>query len=112
VLRVTRRILEARGVRVIAAEDGHAGIEAFLAESATIDCVLLDVSMPYIHGLDVFRELTLIRPVPVVLISGFSGEEIQRRARGLGVAGFLQKPFSAADLVAAIVEAITGEGAR
>ncbi len=111
VLRVTRRILEARGVRVIAAEDGHAGIEAFLAESATIDCVLLDVSMPYIHGLDVFRELALIRPVPVVLISGFSGEEIQRRARGLGVAGFLQKPFSAADLVAAIVEAITGEGA-
>ena len=101
----TRRILEARGARVISASDGYAGIELFLAEPG-IECVLLDVSMPYIHGLDVFRELARIRPAPVVLISGYSGEEIQRRAAGVGVAGFLHKPFSAAELVAAVRAAI------
>lgn len=107
VLRVAQRILESRRARVLCAADGHLGIELFLAESASIDCVLLDVSMPFIHGLDVFRELVMIDPAArVVLISGYSGEEIQRRAAGLGVLGFLQKPFSAADLVEAIAAAI------
>ncbi len=103
VLRVTRRILEARGARVLAAPDGHEGIELFAAMPAAIDAVLLDVSLPYVDGLDVYKELAMIRAdVPVLLISGYSGDELQRRIEGLGVAGFLQKPFSGADLAAAL----------
>ncbi len=101
--RVTTRLLSIRGATVLSAADGHEALELFAADPAAIACVLLNVSMPYINGIDVAAELFALRPnTPVLLVSGYSVEEIRRRVSDLPIAGVLQKPFSSAGLLEAV----------
>jgi two-component system cell cycle sensor histidine kinase/response regulator CckA len=52
--------------------------------------------MPYMSGEEVLREMRVIAPsVKVLLSSGFNQVEAIRRFTGKGLAGFLQKPYSA-----------------
>ncbi len=101
--RVTSRLLSVRGATVLSAADGHEALELFAADPEAIACVLLNVSMPYINGIDVAAELFALRPdTPVLLVSGYSVEEIRRRVSDLPIAGVLQKPFSSAGLLEAV----------
>lgn len=101
--RVTSRLLNIRGATALSASDGHQAIELFAADPQAIACVLLNVSMPYINGIDVAAELFALRPdTPVLLVSGYSVPEITSRARGLPIAGVLQKPFTSAGLLEAV----------
>jgi DNA-binding NarL/FixJ family response regulator len=55
--------------------------------------------MPNMTGEQLARELISIRPeIPVILCTGFSDENDEKRARDLGVKGFLKKPVAAGDL--------------
>ena len=73
----------------------------------TIAAVLLDYSMPGGQGDDVFQELRFIRPdIPVILMSGYTEEDVTGRFNGLGIVGFLQKPFGRAKLLETVHEAI------
>jgi CheY-like chemotaxis protein len=66
-----------------------------------IDVVLLDVTMPRMGGEETFRQLRLLRPdVRVVLASGYSEQEATSQFAGKGLAGFIEKPFRAVDLLA------------
>ena len=59
--------------------------------------------MPYMNGEEVLRELKIILPdVRVLLSSGFNEVEAVRRFTGKGLAGFLQKPYTAALLAETI----------
>jgi DNA-binding NtrC family response regulator len=72
---------------------------------AEIACVLLDLTMPQMDGEETYYELRRIREdVRVILASGYSGQETSRRFHGLGLAGFLAKPFEAATLSAMLRE--------
>ena len=69
------------------------------SNARAISCVLLDLTMPHMDGEQVFRALQAADPsVPVVLMSGYSELEVADRFAGLGLAGYLQKPFSLATL--------------
>ena len=93
VRKVVGEILEHAGYQVLRAVDGQEALEVFRREADTIDCVLLDLSMPKLDGEEVFRAMRAIRPsVPVVLCSGFTEQEILDRFHGAGLAGVLQKP--------------------
>ena len=71
----------------------------FAAASDGFDLVLLDLTMPNLDGVEALREIRAIRAeTPVLLCSGFSDEGLSERLRGLPVAGFLKKPFQAADV--------------
>jgi two-component system, cell cycle sensor histidine kinase and response regulator CckA len=103
VVRVARRMLEQGGFRVLTAHDARAAADAFWAERAAIDAVILDLAMPALGGEEVFLVLRNIRAdVPVLLASGFSEDEARRRFGERNVDGFIQKPFRAADLLAAL----------
>ncbi|MBI5691214.1 MAG: PAS domain S-box protein [Verrucomicrobia bacterium] len=108
VRRVARTLLERQGWPVIEAVDGAQAIEVFRRHTGEIRCVLLDLSMPKLGGVETYRALRGIRPdVPVVLCSGFA--EDQRAARLVmaeGLAGFVPKPYSSASLLAEIERAI------
>jgi CheY-like chemotaxis protein len=55
--------------------------------------------MPDVGGAEVFREVRAIRPdIPVVLMSGYHEDEAEAAFDGDGLAGFVQKPFTPADL--------------
>lgn len=105
---VVRDVLESRGVTVLDADSGERGIELFRRAAATIDAVLLDLTMPGMTGEAVFRELQLIRPdVRVVVSSGYSERETASRFRGDGLAGVVPKPYTAEILVRRVAEALT-----
>ena len=109
VRRATRALLEAIGFEVIEAQSGRAAIEAFRARDAEIRAVIVDMTMPEMDGEATFRELRAIRgDVRVILSSGYDEAEATRRFAGGGLAGFLPKPFTAADL-AGCMRAALGE---
>jgi FixJ family two-component response regulator len=70
-------------------------------------CLILDIAMPGMTGLDLQRELTLRdRKIPIIFITAQSDGAIRARALEEGAAGFLSKPFSDTDLLAAVNAAL------
>jgi DNA-binding NarL/FixJ family response regulator len=65
--------------------------------------------MPGVNGTEAFRRIRAIRgDTKVVLMSGYNDEEATGRFAGKGLAGFVQKPFSPAQLMAEIRRVIEG----
>jgi PAS domain S-box-containing protein len=92
--------LERHGYQVITAEDGKDGVERFAESHRFLSMVILDATMPVMSGHEALRRMHAIdSSVPVVLSSGFNEEEAVRRFTGQGLAGFIQKPYTAAALV-------------
>ena len=86
-------MLETGGYGVVTAAGGKEAIEVFRRDADSIDCVLLDLSMPDLDGGEVFEQLRSIRDdVRVILISGFAEKEMLDRFRNAGLAGVLHKP--------------------
>jgi PAS domain S-box-containing protein len=100
-------ILKNSGYTVLAAKDGREAVEIFRQDASKIAAVLLDMTMPVMSGHEAFRLIRGIQPgVPIVMSSGYS-EVAAREELGRGaVAGFIQKPYTAARLVASIQEAL------
>jgi DNA-binding response OmpR family regulator len=92
-----------RGFRVLAAEDGRRAMEVFRAHAGEIEAVLLDVTMPGASGSEVAGGMRRIRSdVPIVFMSGFSEEHATSGWPDAAAVGFVQKPFSEAELVEAL----------
>jgi CheY-like chemotaxis protein len=88
-------ILSDTGLQVLQAADGPGGIEQFRAHFHDLDLVLLDLSMPGMNGEEVFYALQAIDPtIPIVIISGYSEQEVMERFVNKRLSGFIQKPFT------------------
>ena len=99
-----RAVLERSGYRVLTAVDGLDAVEVFGREHASVDLVILDVTMPRMSGRDAYRHLVEIEPAARVLFStGYSSEEI---AELNGALGLLNKPYRPAELLAAVRDAL------
>ncbi|MBB1627111.1 response regulator transcription factor [Achromobacter sp. UMC71] len=74
--------------------EGHADPQAFLdgLSPHTIGCVVLDIRMPGISGLDVLARLADTSDLPVVMLTGHANVDLCRRAFKGGAMEFLQKP--------------------
>lgn len=71
-LRVRKILLERAGYRVLTASDGYSGLELFATEP--IEAVVLDYSMPGMHGGEVARKMRQAKPdVPILLLSAYVG---------------------------------------
>jgi PAS domain S-box-containing protein len=93
-----RAALEKRGYKVITAANGQEGILAFVKNFNENPLVLLDMTMPLMGGQETFLRLRTVQAtVRVVGMSGYTELEAQKQF-GAGLAGFIQKPFTAADL--------------
>ena len=91
--------LERYGYSVMTAMDGASALGMFREHSEEISLVLLDLTMPVMSGEETLAELIVIRPNACVLLSsGFSETEALRRFAGKSLAGFIQKPYTAAQL--------------
>ena len=104
---VAGAMLRRAGLEVVSAADGVEGVAVFRERANAIDVVLLDLTMPRMGGAETFEAIREIRPdARVILTSGFSEEEAGSRFVGRGLAGFIQKPFTADDLASAIAAAL------
>jgi CheY-like chemotaxis protein len=100
VRRAVPLMLNRFGVKAVTAEDGRQALEVFSENMDTIDCVLLDLTMPEMDGVECFRELRELKhDVKVVLSSGYNEQDATQRFAGKGLAGFIQKPYVAEDLL-------------
>lgn len=86
-------MLQELGVKVITAADGREALERFKA-NPDISVVILDLTMPHLDGEQCFRELRRLKPdVKVIISSGFSEHEVAQKFAGMGLTGFIQKPY-------------------
>jgi two-component system, cell cycle sensor histidine kinase and response regulator CckA len=98
-----RNTLERYGYQVLLAREGREAVELFREAPDKIAMVLLDLTMPEMGGEEALRELKRVRPsVRVLLSSGFNEVEAVRRFTGKGLAGFIQKPYTAMALASKI----------
>jgi FixJ family two-component response regulator len=71
-------------------------------------CLILDIAMPGISGPELQQELKRRgQEIPIIFITGQRDETIRALMLEQGAVGFLFKPFSDADLLAAIKTALT-----
>jgi two-component system cell cycle sensor histidine kinase/response regulator CckA len=100
-----RRILSGQAYRVLEAGDGAAALCVAASEAGNLDLVITDVEMPTPGGHRMVRELRALSPgVRLLFISGYTDYELLLRGFDKGFDPFLQKPFSGAELVAAVRE--------
>lgn len=96
---VSVSMLEELGYETLVAESGDEALKIFRREGVSINVVLLDQVMPGMDGVTVFKELRSIQPgIKVLLASGFSHQEVSERFRGLGLNGFIPKPYTLKNL--------------
>jgi FixJ family two-component response regulator len=86
----------------------YVSAEAFLdCEMTCADCLILDINLGGISGLEMHRRLTAARSrIPVIFITALDGRETFRQAHEAGCVAYLRKPFAADQLIGAINEAI------
>lgn len=101
VRQVAKAILESVGFQVKTAENGEEAIDVFRQSTGEIDLVLMDMTMPHMNGEEAFARLREIDPgVRVVMASGYSAHDATTHITSKNLAGFIQKPYRAAELVA------------
>lgn len=73
-------------------------------------CLILDVAMPEMSGLDLQQELRRRgQAIPIIFISGQKDEHVRKQAFRQGAVKFLYKPFSDSDLLEAVNAALDGK---
>ena len=89
-----------------------ASAEDFLKapERETADCLIADIHMPGMSGLDLQKALAQQRPsLPIIFITAFPEERVRQQALAAGAACLLAKPYDGDVLVACIEMALAGK---
>lgn len=90
-------MLEVFDQESVVASDGFQALDAL--KSGSFSMVITDMRMPKMTGLELLQQIKTNHPkVKVVLISGYSGTEIETQAEALKADGFLGKPLMMADI--------------
>ena len=103
--RSVKNLLTSVGFQV----ETFASAEAFLqsAHRADTRCVVLDLRMPGMSGLDLLMHLAATgSPIPVVILTAHSDDEARRRMLQAGAVAFLGKPFHGEALLGAVRRAL------
>ncbi len=102
---VAKSFVEKMNFDVITAEDGKEGLEVFSKQHGNLVAVLLDMTMPIMGGVDAMAGMREVDArVPIIIVSGYSEIEAGALIRGDRPDAFLQKPFKAKALKAALYE--------
>jgi chemosensory pili system protein ChpA (sensor histidine kinase/response regulator) len=103
VRRVTQRLLQREGYRVVLAADGLQALERLQEERPTV--VLSDIEMPRMDGFDLARNIradAALRDLPIIMITSRIAQKHREHAMELGVNHYLGKPYSDDELLSLI----------
>ena len=104
------RALELSGYSVVEASDGGLALEAMEAEQGAFDLLLSDIKMPVMDGIALALHVGARYPdLTILLMTGFADQ--RERAHGLDalVYDVIPKPFTLADLLAKVDDALVGK---
>lgn len=105
IIRMLRMRLEANNYEVITASDGQEGIEKAREENP--DLIILDIMLPKINGYKVCQLLKAdpkYNPIPVIISSGRTPQEIKKVGQEVGADAYVSKPFEAEALLSKMKE--------
>lgn len=107
---LTQAVLRRYGYSVLVAEDALGAIELLRRTPRQVSLVLLDLSMPGMSAQDAIQEIHRCWPsTRIMLSSGYGENEVLDRFRGMRLAGFVQKPYTPAQLAGKIKAAMGKE---
>jgi two-component system chemotaxis response regulator CheY len=98
------------GFYVVEAGNGFEALKTL--PTRRFDLVITDINMPDINGLELIgfvKSNPAYRDIPLVIVSTEKTEEDVKRGLALGAAGYVVKPFTRADLMAAVGKALEGK---
>ncbi len=100
---MVRRSLEAVGLTVVEAKNGREALDMVANRPERPRLVLTDVIMPELNGRELSEALASSQPgLPVLFMSGYTGEDVLARSLLPETAQFIQKPFAPEELVARV----------
>jgi CheY-like chemotaxis protein len=98
-LETSRLALSYLGYQVQAFTDSEQAFDFFLTDPWSADVAILDLRMPKLNGLELAERLLGVRPnLPIILCTGFPDEIEREQIQTLGIAEFLAKPVTPANL--------------
>jgi two-component system, response regulator PdtaR len=95
-----KSMLQEMGYEVYAAVNGREALE--MARRHDPDLAILDIKMPYTDGLQAAKVLSHTQPMPILLLTAFSQQDLVEEAAELPIQGYLVKPIQSGELAAAI----------
>ncbi|MFC1589806.1 response regulator, partial [Pseudomonadota bacterium] len=98
--KVTARILERHGMKVMLATDGVDATSKLQEEIP--DLMLLDIEMPKMDGFELatyMRNEDRLKDIPIIMITSRTGSKHKERAKSIGVEQYLGKPFQEEELM-------------
>ncbi len=105
--KVLSAIVEDEGYEALTAASGREALE--MLEAQHIDCLILDLLMPQMGGMQVLETLqTRNLQLPIIVVSADIQEWVRTSCLELGVKEFLTKPVKQEELCAALKNAILG----
>lgn len=110
IVEIVTSYLEDEGLRVIAAYDGHKGLEQ--ARAARPDLIVLDFMLPMKHGLTFCKEVkadAALAKIPILLLTGTGRLDTIGAALRLGVNAYIPKPFERQALLLIVRQLIAGD---
>ncbi len=88
------------GYNVTAMESSPAALSEFRNSPQDFDLVITDMTMPFLTGFDLAREMIQVRPeIPIILCTGFGAEVSREESAAVGIRKILHKPMDLVDLV-------------
>ncbi len=103
IIEVARVMLPRLGYRVTACNRPREALEVLRKNSADIDLLMTDFSMPDMNGIDLIRAAILLKPsLPAVLLTGYGRSIDTKAAVGLNISEVVNKPFTMENLASAI----------
>ena len=106
---LVRRTLEGAGLTVIEAENGRQALDIFALGGDPPRLVLTDVIMPEVNGRELSDALADLHPgIPILFMSGYTGEDVLARSLLPETAPFIQKPFAPDELLSRVRSMLAG----
>ncbi len=99
-----KSMLRELGHEVVTAVNGREALR--MARSHKPDLAILDIKMPYTTGLEAAKVIGRTQPIPILILTAFSSNDLIEKASDLPIHGYLVKPVRKAELAAAIAVAI------
>ena len=100
ILRVVAANLRARGYEALTAATGEDALTVIEAQQP--DCIVLDLGLPDVGGLEVLARLRTWTTMPVVILTAVDDEHRRATALDLGANDYITKPFTMTDLLARV----------
>ena len=106
--RSLRNLLMSVGFRVETFQSAEAFLESVHRQNTGCGCVVLDLRLTGMSGLDALKYLTASgSSIPVIILTAHGDEETRRQSLLAGAVAFLKKPFQSAVLVDAVRTALS-----